>query len=257
MRRPSYFSQFVAAPASHAPMPLLQPPRLLFRGGPFGVDMLVARPAATTPGQLEAATPPDIENKPGRLARTDDEPPITQPPAMPASVSGTVQRVPVPFPERSGRAGLTAQNAPPSNHSLSPASARGAFIPAGLSTMSAVAPAVRDVSAAAFAAAAPSPASLVALPPDLRRPLAGAASQIVPPRPQVASPMPIPLPPRRTAAAETAGAGLRIGTLEIRVAAPPTASQAKARSVEPRPVSPVSPAPRIARPFATFGLSQS
>ena len=55
MRRPSYFSQFVAAPASHAPMPLLQPPRLLFRGGPFGVDMLVARPAATTPGQLEAA----------------------------------------------------------------------------------------------------------------------------------------------------------------------------------------------------------
>jgi hypothetical protein len=257
MRRPSYFSQFVAAPASHAPMPLLQPPRLLFRGGPFGVDMLVPRPAATTPGQLEAATPPDIENRPGRRARPDDEPPITQRAAMPASVSVAVQRVPVPFPERSSRAGLTAQNAPPSNHSLSPASTRGAFVPAGLSTMSAIPPSVRDVSAAAFAAAAPPPAPFVALPPDLPPPLAAAASPIVPPRPQAASTMSIPLPPRRTAAAETAGAGLRIGTLEIRVAAPPAASQAKARSVEPQPVSPASPAPRIARPFAAFGLSQS
>jgi hypothetical protein len=254
MRRPSYFSQFVAAPASHAPMPLLQPPRLLFRGGPFGVDMLVPRPAATTPGQLEAATPPDIVNKAGRRARPDDERPITQPAAMPASVS---VGVPVPFPERSSRAGLTAQNAPPSNHPLSPASARGAFVPAGLSMMSAVPPAVRDVSAAIFAAAAPPPAPLVALPPDLPPPLAGAASPIVPARPQAASPMPIPLPPRRTAAAETAGTGLRIGTLEIRVAAPPAVSQAKARSLEPRPVSPASPAPPIARPLATFGLSQS
>jgi hypothetical protein len=58
------------------------------------------------------------------------------------------------------------------------------------------------------------------------------------------------------AAADTPAAGLQIGTLEVRVAAPPVAP-AQARPALPRPPPAASAQSRIARPFAAFGLSQS
>ena len=257
MRRPSYFSQFVAAPASRIAAPLLQPPRLLFRGGPSGVDMLMPRPASVTPEELEPATPADFERRSGRSRRPDPEPPTTQAAATPTQTPATLRRVPAAFPEGSGRAVLTERKAALPNRSLSPTSARPVLAPAGLSAAPAALPTKRDVSEAASAATAARSVPLAVPPADLPPAPSRAASSALPPRPKAALPIPIPLPPRRGAAGGTPDAGLRIGTLEIRVAAPPTAPRANVTPIQPRAAAPATPAPRIARPFAGFGFNQS
>jgi hypothetical protein len=94
----------------------------------------------------------------------------------------------------------------------------------------------------------------------------GATLAPLPRSPALAEPAPMmtpmpgsPLPRHRIADAPD---GLRIGTLEVRVAAPRTAPQPHARPAQggpaqPRP-SPLASTPtRIARPFATFGFNQS
>jgi hypothetical protein len=74
-------------------------------------------------------------------------------------------------------------------------------------------------------------------------------------RPLMAEPAPTAARRQTTASAEPSG-GLRIGTLEVRVAAPPVApSQTKPPKPPP---SPRRAAPQsIARPFSAFGLRQS
>lgn len=259
MRRPSYFSQFVAAPASLTAAPLLQPPRLLFRGGPSGIDMVVPRPASTTPTEPGAAMPPDFETRPGRRGRSDGEPPTTQAPATPTQASAAIRRVPAPLPEDSRPAVPTVREAALPNRSLSPTSARPVLAPAGLSAAAAAPPAMRAASEAAPAAAtAMAPSARLAAPPaDLPPASSRASSSVLPPGSQAASPIPTPLTQRRGAVGGTPDAGLRIGTLEVRVAAPPAAPQANARPIQPRAAAPAIPAPRIARPFTAFGLNQS
>lgn len=257
MRRPSYFSQFVPAPSSLTAAPLLQPPRLLFRGGPSGVDMVVPRPASTAPTEPGAAMPPDFETRPAGRSRADGEPPTKQAPATPAQASAAIRRAPMPFPEGSRPAVPTVREAAPPNRALSPTSARPVLAPAG-SSAAAAPPAMRAASEAASAPATTvSSARLAAPPADLPPASSRAASPVLPPRAQAASSIPISLPPRRAAAGGAPDAGLRIGTLEVRVAAPPAAPQANARPSQPRAAAPAIPAPRIARPFAAFGLNQS
>ncbi len=93
---------------------------------------------------------------------------------------------------------------------------------------------------------------------DRDEPAAPRSARAVPderPRAEMSSLAPPP-PPRRTVP-NAQPAGLRIGTLEVRVAEPRPSHPPQARPMPPGPMPAAAAPARIARPFATFGLNQS
>ena len=269
-RSPSYFSRLVSTPADRGAPPPLLPPRLLFRPAAPLVPGMEAAPGGPAIGAASRAPRPPARPVLDRLPAGEDaasyddggrqgggpQPPpedattalrsapetagvrpagtMPQPMAEPAGAeyssfgpAPAPRRVPPPHPFGDARAHASAETGsrPPA------AAAAGGIGPAG--------------------PRGPEPAAPIELPrPEPpRRP---ASERLRPqPLPGRAQP-PARLSPQ--AAASPAAERVRIGTLEVRVAAPqpppiPTAAAPRRAAA--------SPPARIARPFAGFGFGQS
>ena len=230
MARPSYFSQLVPRTGSRDAVPLLQPRPLLFRPGGSGADLLPHIWPAAQGRAWENARSPGSPT--GRGAT-----PMATPPAQMATRPAPMATPPAPM--------ATLPLA-----SLAPVAA-AAQIPPPPRPERAAGPAVmgRD---------APS-SNRIPDPSEIQRSAepTGTAASSAPPQPFTGPTPSLPRPHRIAPAVDAPAAGLRIGTLEVRVAAPRTAPQPQARPVQPRQSAPASAPARIARPFATFGFNQS
>ena len=237
MPAPRYFSQLVPGAPSRDELPSLQPRPLLFRPGGSGAEVpphLV--PDAVMPAQESRREQPRVRDAEPAIARTIPRAATTQTvpketPTPKASPSAPVAQIwPRPDREFSNRVPAVAFDAPPA-----------------IRTASTTRHAARAIEQSSETAARPSPR----LPPSGPAPLAAAFVN------------PMPRPSRTDPVADAPTPSLRIGTLEVRVAAPKTSHQTPARHV-PSPVrqpthqpSRASAHARIARPFATFGFNQS
>jgi hypothetical protein len=237
MPAPRYFSQLVPGAASRDALPSLQPRPLLFRpGGPGAEVPPHLLPDAVMPAQESRREQPGVLDAELAIARTLPR----------AAITPTVQRE-TPTPKASPSAPM-AQIRPRPDREFSnrvPASAFDA--PPAIRTASATRHAARPIEQSSETAAQPGPR----LPPPGPAPLTAPFVN------------PVPRPYRTDPVADAPAPSLRIGTLEVRVAAPKTSHQTPARHV-PSPVRQPARQPprgsahaRIARPFATFGFNQS
>ena len=223
-----YFSQLVPGAASRDALPSLQPRPLLFRPGGSGADVPPhLLPVAVMPARENRRAPPSARDAEPLTARTPPPAAMQQTPPMqtPTPRASVAPPVPIrPQPEREffNRMPAVSSDAPPP-----------------IRTASTTRPAAKSTEPAAQQ----SPRH----PPPEPAPLAAPS---VPP---------IPRPYRTDSIAAPPTPSLRIGTLEVRVAAPKTSPQAPARHVPSPARQPAraSVQARIARPFATFGFNQS
>ena len=221
MKRQSYFNQLLNAPASSS-APVLRPPRVLFRTNAGSADLqmpaLSARPPVR-PSPNPAAKIPEIAKDP---PQSEIGPTLVIAPA-------TAEPKPKQAPQQPAPPMLEASAGPmtyPETLAPEPSSPREPQRRTQPKSEIRSRPAATE--AATETAAVNRPATV--------EPATAAAR-----RQMVASPEP--------------GGGLRIGTLEVRVTAPPPAP---AQTKPSKPPPPRRAAPQsIARPFPAFGLRQS
>lgn len=281
-RRPSYFAGLVPRPVNQG-VPLLQPPRLLFR--PLAATAALPetpppRPPAiaapSMPGHraaptaaLRSAEPPGTGARPPASAPTGTRPlsnaatprDLRPEPALPARPGPAPRSALPPEPPALRARNVWRKLDEPSQGMASPGAADGG--PVVHRARNIATP--DDRAAATTAAPLPTERPSTGSAPPV--PAHAGARQSRAPMPEASAPMarepvtaPLPALPLRSAAAapppDVVSAGLRIGTLEVRVAAPPTPAP-RAMPAPPRVPAPSGAPARIARPFAAFGLSQS
>lgn len=292
MARPSYLRQIAASRRSAAGTVTLAPPRVLFRPSPAPLELTlieqraaspqIRRPVAALPNPpLAAAAPmtallPTLPNAPARATPTSMPRALPRSPEIAATTATAAMR---DSPPVAMRAPMRPQAQRPSSARESEAPHAAASPPGKLASRAATMPqsealraepiALRHpaaVPALPFRRASPTheqpaPRQIPITPPVMSRPAARAPMPTSPTIVPLKPPLP---PPRGGPIAERSAAAVCIGTLEVRVVAPPTISAPVAP--QPVPVTPsAAPAPRrtdtptarLARTFGAFGLSQA
>ncbi len=266
-RAASYFSRLAPAAASATALPRLQPPRLMFR--PSVAPMPFVELPAQQPPVAPLARPTAREIATDQTDATMIAPPAAQPttgapgPARIATASPRTAerpRVASPRPTTAAAVRQSAQPGVATGEDSPMARPVDHAVPVATATPGrrqdherSNGDAAGSLSAAPHANAAPPQRAAVPIStPAEPRARPGSPTALVPPQA-------VPRPAIRPAAAD-ASTGLRIGTLEVRVAAPPAAAPTPsiaAPAAQKRRGQIGGPPARIARPFALFGLGQS
>lgn len=222
MKRQSYFNQLLNAPAASS-APVLRPPRLLFRANIGSADLQMPATTGHPPVRPSTDRPSPDRHRAGPAPETphvaQDQPQSEAAPILeivPATVEPKREQAPWPMPAVSGDPVIAHETVAPEPSSRREAPQRAQS---------------RSETQSRLAAIERGPAD----------------------RPAMAEPA---AARRQTIAFAEPGSGLRIGTLEVRVSAPPVASAPMKTPKPPAPPQRAAPQP-IARPFPAFGLRQS